>query len=188
MQSRSENLKFSRDAETGEISITGKAKTAEEKYMQRIINDEKITVNVTATNNDEVTSGGTFDIGAFMGNTVEKNANGEVIHVNAYQEYNVAKGGEADRKVKSPGNFVWHEIAEGYEGGKISAKTGIPAGKAFNDGNPHPVYDAAHNQAGVYFPGQYNTVNAINRIPDFSFPFIPGKTKEIKSVRYKLVR
>jgi RHS repeat-associated protein len=191
MQSRSENLEFTRDAETGEISVTGKAKTAEEKYMQKIINDQKITVNFTASNNEKTTQGQTYNIGAFMGNTVEKDANGKTTHVNAYQEYNVSKGADADKKVNSPGNFIWHEMAEGFEGGKISAKSGVSAGIAL-EGVTNSVYDAAHYRAGAYFPGQYNTktISTTIPIPDLSFPYSPHKTTKVKVYKeeHKLVR
>ncbi|MDD4210283.1 MAG: hypothetical protein PHI52_08115 [Bacteroidales bacterium] len=188
MASKSKNLKFEMNS-YGKVSIIGgKAKTKEEKYMQKMINDQDVTVNIRATNNETTSSGEFFDIGACMGNKVEKDANGNVTHVNAYQEYNVNKGRFLDGQVNTPGDMIWHEIAEGYEGGKISMITGISEKPAFDNGKPNIFYDDAHGRANLFFLGDYHMTVKIMALP---FPekiggvIISWKTINfIKSISY----
>jgi RHS repeat-associated protein len=191
MQSRTKNLTFTR-GEDGRISVTGKAKTSEERFMKKNIENKKIEVNVRATNTNKTNAGDDFGniTGAFMGTEIEKNAKGKVTCVDAFQDYQVSNGARDDKKVNSPGNFIWHEIAEGFHAGKISIRIKSNEGKALDDGLSHPIYSKAHNRAGQYFPGQIHTNVYIDHVPSMSIsknkwgiPMINVSTKKNQARR-----
>ena len=158
MQQKTSNLKFHINND-GVISYSGKAKTKAEKYMARIIEDEDVVVNLKAQNHSN-NNGKTFDFGAFDGNTLSD----DETHIEANQIINVIKSRETDKKCKDPGNAVWHEIAEAYEGGLLSKtyRIGIPA----SGSDPKEYYfNLAHSSAGRFFPG-----NVGSRISNIDYP------------------
>ena len=108
-----------------------------------IIDNSDITVNMITTDKNKTSTGALFVGGAFMGNNVETDANGNVINTTAYQEVNPQVLNEAD-KYSSRGTFMMHELTEAYEGAKISASQKVSSP---NSGGVNSVYSKAHNMA-----------------------------------------
>ena len=146
IQQKSKNMKFSIN-EQGLLTYEGKAKTKQEKYMRKIIENPNIHVNLQVQENSNY-NGVTIDIGGFAGNTLSP----DKISVNAYQVINVIQSADMDKKCNNPGNMIWHEIAEAYEGGLISSGKGVNAPAAIG-GNDKTIYKEAHYNAGAFFPG-----------------------------------
>jgi RHS repeat-associated protein len=146
IQQKSKNMIFSID-KNGKLTYEGKAKTRREKYMEKIIKNENIHVNLSAQDHSN-NNGEKFDIGGFGGSRLSEDGNS----VNTYQCINIVKSQKQDRICNNPGNMIWHEIAESYEGGIISVQTGVSAPAATN-GNDKTIYRQAHYSAGKYFPG-----------------------------------
>ena len=132
------------------------------KRMAGMIDDSSITVNLVTTDKNETSTGNLMTGGAFMGNTVTTDADGNV-KVSANQEVNPNVLGSADEHTKTPGKMMMHEATEAYEGAKISQKTGVGAGMATiaDQQNPLSVYSRVHNKATpqttVYQRIQYNS-------------------------------
>ena len=124
-----------------------------------------ITVKVTTTDRIMTSTGNLFIGGAFMGNNVELNENGDVIHTTAFQEVNPEVLEKAD--AYSPkGTFIMHELTEAYEGAKISLDNKVSSPYAFG-GNS--VYKKAHKKATFqpcvkarYYDKEGNKINSSN--------------------------
>jgi len=123
------------------------------KKMAGMIDDNSITVNLVTTDENKTSTGKLLVGGAFMGNTVTKDANGNV-KVSANQEVNPNVLGSADAHTKTPGKMMMHEATEAYEGAKISQKAGVGARPviAADEDNPRSVYSRAHNRATPQTP------------------------------------
>ena len=113
------------------------------KRIISMIDDGNITVDILATDSDRTTTGDLFVGGAFMGNYVELDENGNVVKTTAFQEINPTILGKMDG-FSDEGASIMHEITEAYEGAKISAekKKSSPNAKS-----PNSVYKKAHNKA-----------------------------------------
>ena len=113
------------------------------KRIISMIDDGNITVDILATDSDRTTTGNLFVGGAFMGNYVELDENGNVVKTTAFQEINPTILGKMDG-FSDEGASIMHEITEAYEGAKISAekKKSSPNAKS-----PNSVYKKAHNKA-----------------------------------------
>ena len=146
IQQKSKNMIFSID-ENGKLTFEGKAKTKMEKYMKRIIMSSQVSVDLCVQNNSAY-DGETIDAGAFYGNMLSDD--GEKVY--ASQIVNVKRASFYDKKCKSPGNMIWHEISEAYEGGLISLDNQTDA-EPKRTGIHNPIYNSAHYNAGKFFPG-----------------------------------
>ena len=111
--------------------------------IMRVIDDNNITINISTTSETKTSTGNLFIGGAFMGNEVIKNTNGDFV-VNAYQEINPEILGTMDFISETPGKMVAHEFTEAYEGGLISQRTGISSPRAGIRGT---VWNEAHLRA-----------------------------------------
>jgi Alpha-glucuronidase len=77
-----------------------------------------------------------------MGNTVTKTETGTTVVAN--QEVNPNVLGRMSSINNSPGQDMFHEVTEAYEGAKISQSSGVSSPKAGISGS---VYSKAHNAA-----------------------------------------
>ena len=144
MQSRSKNLTFYRN-DNGVVGYKGEAKTKEEKYMVEIISNSQVIVNLQVKDRGI----GFFDYaGYFMGNKFITDDKKKIL---ANQILNIKTAADWDRKGHRPGNMIWHEIAEAFEGGLASISSGVEAEPSTS--NEYPPYKNAHFKAGEYFPG-----------------------------------
>lgn len=151
------NLTLSRDSETGKISATGEAKTSDDKKLQTVINSTDVTVNVTATSSNEISSGVNFIGGAFMGNEVSSESMTIVEGTKPYNPTDITVTTVSTQQVVNPNNLeqmdsyygtpgagMLHEVTESFEGGKISKNAGISSPNAAGSGS---VYNEAHKAA-----------------------------------------
>jgi len=116
-------------------------------------NSSTITVNVTAENTKTTSTGNLYVGGAFMGNTVTKTATGNTVVAN--QEVNPQVLGKMSNTNLSPGADMLHEVAEAYQGAKISQASGVSSPAAGQAGS---VYTQAHNAATPQSGKVYQTV------------------------------
>ena len=157
LQSKMQNrITLSRDAESGRISYTlneGQKLKGDAKRMASMIDDQSIIVNLITTDKNETSTGNLMIGGAFMGNTVTTDANGNV-SVEANQEVNPNVLSSADAHTNTMGKMMMHEVTEAYAGGQISQKTGVGASPATqtDNANPRSVYNRAHNRATSQTP------------------------------------
>ena len=172
IQQKSKNMKFSID-ENGKLTFEGKAKTKKEEYMANIILSGDVHVNLQVQNHSEF-YGETIDIGGFDGNVLS----GDGKSIATFQVINVVKSGKQDNICNNLGNHIWHEIAESYEGGKISLLKQKNAPSAI-EGKDKTIYNAAHYAAGKFFPG---TIQERGTVKDF----VDGLPEEVKSVYSKV--
>lgn len=98
---------------------------------------------MTTTDNDKTSTGELLVGGAFMGNNVELDSDGNVVHTTAYQEVNPQVLMKADT-YSDNGTSMMHELTEAYEGAKISAENKVSSPKS---DEPNSVYKQAHHNA-----------------------------------------
>ena len=154
IREKSENLYFSID-DGGRLNATqrgNKELTKEDKYMLDIINSDNVNINLRVKDNDYVANGYLIDEGggAYCGNILQYNDNGEVIGATALQAVNVNKISELDRLTWSTGELIWHEISEAYEGGLIAIENKMQSPPSNKLGT---TYDDAHCAASNHFLG-----------------------------------
>ena len=118
------------------------------KRLAEIIDHKTIKVNVSTRESSKTSTGNLFIGGAFMGNKVTTDANGNVI-VNASQEVNPSVFARADAVTGKSGQLMMHEVTEAFEGAKISQKAGVGVGYATqaDADNSESVYSRAHLRA-----------------------------------------
>lgn len=120
------------------------SKLADRVY--KIIKDEKIHVQLTATKGMFDTDGGLLVGGAFMGNTIQKRRNTEgkfeKFKITAHQEVNPEVLAKMDENEYGTG--IMHELTEAYEGGLISWELNTSAQKG---GPNNLIYQQAHDRA-----------------------------------------
>jgi len=153
------NLSLTRN-DNGMISITGDIPSklnSRDQWLMSICNNQKITVNITATDGNI----GNSDGGAFWGNTVsfynEGNSTGQVD--NPLMHYLNVKGVSTNQKVNPIKNYIldsfgergqtiFHEITESFLGGVYSMIFGKSALKAERGNETYnTIADPAHNNA-----------------------------------------
>ena len=100
--------------------------------------DSSVIVNISATDNDFVSTNDAPLLGNFMGN--EFTNLGPIYEVSTSQEINPVALGNMDAINNSPGQTTLHEVTESYIGGKISQATGVEATQN------SAIYDQAHSQ------------------------------------------
>jgi RHS repeat-associated protein len=130
------------------VMADGKAPlNAESKQLMAAIDDHSVTVNVTATDSKNTSTGVALVGGAFMGN--ELTAPFPVSSIKANQEINPNVLATADDYYGSSGSLTLHEVTEAYQGALITQKTGtIPGPATLADAaDPNSVYSRAHKAA-----------------------------------------
>ncbi|MEA5082485.1 MAG: RHS repeat-associated core domain-containing protein, partial [Dysgonamonadaceae bacterium] len=157
LQDRMQNrITLTRNAESGKLSYTvneGQKLKGYAKRMANMIDNQSITVNLITTDKNETSTGNLMVGGAFMGNTVTTDANGNKAVV-ANQEVNPNVLGSADTHTKTAGKMMMHEATEAYAGAQLSQKSGVSAAPATqaDANNPRSVYMRAHNKATSQTP------------------------------------
>ena len=169
------NLKLTRNAETGKLSYEGEAKTRADKRLAKIIDDKKITTNIIAKNTNQVNENAQTNEygGAYMGNEVKKDENGNITSVYANQFVNPDVIGYWDKKTESEiGTGMLHEVVEAYAGGEIALKTGVssPDSRYIKT----TTYDLAHKIANKIAPG-----DIIKEVHRYSNPVSFNLSKDI---------
>jgi hypothetical protein len=144
------NITVTRDAETGRLSVSGKAGNRDERLLVKAINDDKVTVNLTANKSDVIgkddkgrnllTKGGSF-----MGNTLGRDENGKAVSASANQ-YVSMDALNRNFDTEDHGAVITHEITEAHQGGLISIRRGEAASPAIQN-VPNSIFDQAHNRA-----------------------------------------
>ena len=158
LQNQVSNIKFGLK-EDGTLFIeSGKPKTKIERYLNKTINNDKITVNIEAENSNIFTAWdgkqykydtdryGDMVAGAYGGSKVMEDGT-----VNAFQYVNPARLGEWDKRVgdTKTGGYLLHEIAEGYASGKAAFKTRV------GDEIGGLRYETVHQQANKISGGNW---------------------------------
>ncbi len=152
MQSKTNNLTFSCN-DDGTVSYSGSPKTKMEEYMASILDNDNIHINLEVQTTNYNKKGNLKNGAGFYGNIISEDGN----QVSTMQAINILASERYDRLCKNKGNMIWHEIAESFEGGIISLRNNTNAAPA-RFGMANSVYDAAHFNAGLFFPGtiKYN--------------------------------
>ncbi len=138
------NLSLDKDNKLTYSIIEGKRLNQAAKKIMSIVDNVNITVNVTAFDEKRTSTNALFCGGAFMGNNVELDENGNVAKVVAFQEVNPKVLGLADSKVGEKGVFMMHELTEAYEGALISYKNKKSSPNSMTSGS---VFSKAHRRA-----------------------------------------
>ena len=142
--------------DTGNVTYktnTDKKLKGNAKRMAGMIDNNSITVNLITTDKNETSTGESMVGGAFMGNTVTTDADGNT-KVIANQEVNPNVLASADEHTNTRGKMIMHEVTEAYAGAQISQKAGIGVGAATpaDAANLSSVYNQAHNRATPQTP------------------------------------
>jgi len=175
------NITVTRDAETGRLSVEGRAKNRSERLLVRAIESDRVTVNLTANNSNVIRTdenGNTVESGyggAFMGNSLTRNENGKPVSAQTQQFVSM----DALNENFEPGNIgkaINHEITESYKGGKISMRRNEEAVPAFR-GTNNTIYNRAHNRA--------SRQPFLRNLPD-PIPQTPQRTIDV--IRNPLIR
>ena len=133
-----------------------------------IIDDSSITVNMKATGGLYTSTGNLYIGGAFMGNSISRDQDGNPIAF-GYQEVNPNVLGAIDMTIGDSGGMILHELTESYEGAKMSRAIGMPSGIS---NQPNSIYNAAHGSATpqkvrvkqVWYDKNGNTTNNIQSV------------------------
>jgi len=138
----STSLEITRDQKTGKLSATGEAETEHDQQLLDAIQDEKITVEINATNKNK--QNGKFIFGDSFQGSKEK-SNGEVV---AKQTLNPNQAKVIEDFAEMPqGSIAKHAVLEAYSG-------------AQNDAGAYPqqkdAYHRAHDATNLIYPaGDY---------------------------------
>jgi hypothetical protein len=166
-------ITLSRDAKSGILTYTvnkGHKLKGDAKQMAGMINDNSIMINILTTDKNETSTGNLMIGGAFMGNTVTTDADGNRTVV-ANQEVNPNVLGAADAHTKTQGKMMMHEVTEAYAGAQISQESGVSSPPSNVEGS---IYNAAHNRATpqttVYETIYDSKGNKLQMLPDGKYP------------------
>jgi RHS repeat-associated protein len=155
--------------ENGSIRYEGRARSRNDKLIKEVIDNQNIKVNIVANNSDNFTAhdGQTYSYaqnmsgdvvgGAYGGSTVS-----EENKINAYQYVNPQQLAHCDKSVgdSKTGGYMLHELAEGYESGKMACWTGV--GDAVG-GNR---YKQLHQKANAVSVGDFIRVYEATTVPN----------------------
>jgi hypothetical protein len=133
--------------------------------MANIIDNSSIIIDMKTVGGDRTSTGNLMVGGAFMGNEVYSDQNGNRIVV-ANQEINPNVLGAADKHTGMPGSMTMHEITEAYKGAQNSQKSGVSAGPATaaDANNPNSAYRQAHDNASFQNPVYQTMYDANGKI------------------------
>jgi len=148
LQAKTE-MTISKD-KNGKITCSGEAKNDFDKNLIELTTKSEIDVVITAENTDRVSSGENYNGGAFMGTTLKKDDNGNVIGAVTKMEINPFKLGVMDmvcNEGKITGNSIGHEISEAYMAAKYSFKNELIIGPAISGNFTYPLYEGFHYAA-----------------------------------------
>jgi RHS repeat-associated protein len=166
-------ITLTRNEETGRLSYTvneGQKLKGDAKRMAGMIDNQSITVNLITTDQNVTSTGNLMVGGAFMGNTVTTDANGNRTVV-ANQEVNPNVLGSADAHTNTAGKMMMHEATEAYAGAQISQKSGVSSPMAGQEGS---VYQQAHKKATPQTPVHENIYdssgNKLQMLPGGVYP------------------
>jgi len=165
------NLALVRDPETGRITATADPLNKIDHQILKMINDQKITVNLTATDGDI----GNPDGGAFWGNRLLYDADGRVTGVSTDQRVNPISNYLLDKLYDAKmGTTVLHEITESYLGGVLSMFYKTAAGKAIPETTTHkyiykPAHESAYPQPNTEADKGARFINTKNAIDDLKY-------------------
>ncbi len=143
-------------ADDGNICYT---KNIEEKLLfnaakiVEIIDNNSIFIDLKTINGGLTSTNNLFVGGAFMGNEVYSDRNGNKTVV-ASQEINPNVLGAADKHIGTPGSLTMHELTEAYIGAQNSQKSGssAPPATGSNANNSKSPYTQAHDKASFQNP------------------------------------
>ena len=173
---KSNNLYFSLE-DGGQLKAfqRGEELTAEEAYMLEIINSTEVKIDLRVLDNNHIAKGYTINDGggAYCGNILRYNAEGNVIGADATQAININTISKFDKLLWSTGELIWHEISEAYEGGLIAINT-----KQYStpsNGQSSTYFDA-HCAASSHFLGDIKTDCSKNP----TFAVLYNKCKTVK--------
>lgn len=143
--------------------------------------DRGVTVNVSATDNDFVSTGAAPLLGSFMGNSFTGGSS-DFPTVSTKQELNTDALTNLDNLNNVPGRSTLHETTESYIGGKLSQSSGNAVGPATpaDSSNPKSIYRMSHDrvvkQGGDINENFYNAQGQqLYRQPDGSVSGSPAK-------------
>lgn len=124
--------------------------SANAQNLMNSIDNREIQLDLISVKELKTPDGSPMDGGAFLGNTVIKDNNGNIKKVVAKQAVNVDFINKLDNASRDPkANALMHEVTEAYIGAKNSFKSGNDAPKATETekNNPNSAYSIAHNAA-----------------------------------------
>lgn len=146
------NLRYTKNIE-GDLSFNA-------QKIAGMIDNSSIIVNLNTIDGDKTSTGNLFIGGAFMGNQVYTDQDGNKIVV-ANQEINPNVLGAADKATGTPGLMTMHETTEAYKGAEISQKSGVSSGNSTQAGS---VYNDAHKAATPQNPVYQTMYDAKGKI------------------------
>ncbi|WP_298900948.1 RHS repeat-associated core domain-containing protein [uncultured Psychroserpens sp.] len=138
------------------------------------IDDPYVHVNVSATDNDYISTGAGVLIGTFMGNIItggftppsvdsSLEGNGIINQVETFQEINVSALSGMDKINHDPGQTTLHEITESYLGGKLVQANGkatgfgqVSGGEDYASAIYYLAHEAAAKQSGDVTLGYFD--------------------------------
>jgi RHS repeat-associated protein len=177
-----DNIKITRNSETGELSYEGKATNRREKLLIKAIDDKKVFVNLMANKSDIIpNTNGEHGAGSFLGNELNKDENGNSISVNTKQFVSM----DALNKYFNPKQIkkvMYHEIIESYFGGLISLETGKAAESNVGNKVDRDIYNEAHRKS-TYAPAIYYNKNENNGVQNNS-EYLINKSHEFSKPPY----
>ncbi len=125
-------------------TITDREKlTKNAKLYIQMIDDSEIDIQISTIDNNQLMVGG-----AYLGHKVEKDENGDVNYVKAFQSVDPNVLAKADT-YSEKGTMITHEVTEAYEGAKIGKKSGKDdmLNIKNNKIQPFKTYNKAHSRA-----------------------------------------
>ena len=153
------SLKLSMDP-SGKVHVVGSPWIVwrrSDRMLKRMINDQKVTVHLIANDNNMTSAGiSSRSGGAYMGNTVTKDASGKVQHVDAYQEINEPLLEKIEGEIGNAGVLIKHEAFEAFMGALIAEKSGISSPNA---SVATSTYNDAHDKANRYAYGNIKIID-----------------------------
>ena len=122
---------------------------ASAQQIVNVIDDQSITVNISAEYTDTSSNGSQFTGGVYMGNKIESDLFGQTTKISTFQEVNPEVLGKASDYYGTPGADMKHEVMESYLGGTMANQSGVGSGDSNSAGN---TYEAAHEAAELVAP------------------------------------
>ncbi len=150
------------DKNNGYISYTINDKnniSLEAKLMMSAVDNKNIQINMKTVDGFKAPDGTPFIGGGFMGNTIMKDKEGNILKIVAEQVINPDFLSKLDAAHGKPGATTIHEVSEAYYGALDSQSSGKNASRATETdvNNPNSAYRKAHDRAFPQSPVYLNT-------------------------------